>query len=588
VVIHFDWLTKSDRNALDWYSDYTETFLVLQEGTNIKEFDKKIAKHYDTVVKNRGEFTLFAQQYSDRYLYGKYEDGKIVGGRIEYVKLFPLVAFFILLIACINFINLSTAQASKKMKEVGIKKTIGASRKVLMTHFFSASTAMVLLSSLVAILATLILLPHFNTLTSKQLTLQFDLRLLTYIAIIIALTSLLAGMYPALYLSKLNPLKVLKNRPNTSWSELFIRKGLVIFQFSLSVIFIVGIFIIGKQMQYIQSKNLGYDKTNVLCFQRPLSEGKMDVFLNEIKEISTVENVSNMHWSILDGTDSQTGFSWSGKASEKQIEFKSPRIGYDVVETLDMKLLAGRSFSRVHQDEQEQIIINRTAQELMELEDPIGQIISKGISKKQIIGVVEDFHYGSIHKKIEPTILRFRDSGSDVMVKIIAGQEMASIQALEKVFKEFHPDHPFTFTFLNEDYQSLYQAEERVTVLSKYFGLLAILTSCLGLFGLSTFTAEQRAKEIGIRKILGASIASIANLLSKDFLVLVIIGLFIASPLAYYFMSKWLQNFAYHIEISWWMFVLAGVPAIGIALLTVSFQSIKTALANPINALRNE
>lgn len=588
AVIHFDWLAKADEHAIGWNSDYAETFLVLKADTPVDNFNQKIAKFYRTKTEHRDRFTLFAQKYSDRYLYGNYDNGKLAGGRIDYVKLFSIVAFFILLVACINFMNLATAQAAQKMKEIGVKKTIGATRKDLIFQFFSASVLMVFLSLLVAIVAVVFLLPYFNNLTTKQLSLSLAPNIIFSILGLIMFTGLVAGSYPALYLSKFKPIKILKGIRSNAASELWVRKGLVIFQFALSVIFIVGILIVGEQMDYIQSKNLGYDRQNVLCFERPPHDDEPAVFLSNLKTIPEVANASNMYWSVLDGTDSQGGFSWTGDKVEKKVLFKSPRIGYGVVETLDMELLAGRSFSKEHQDDNKKIVINETALKLMGLEDPIGKTIVKGKRKVQIIGVVKDFHYGSIHKKIEPTILRFRNNGPDVMVKIKVGQEMTALEKIENTFKTFHPNHPFNFTFLDEDYQSLYEAEKNIAVLSKYFGLLAIIISCLGLFGMAAFTAEQRSKEIGVRKILGASTWGIVQMLSKDFTQLVGLAILVAIPASYFILQQWLNSFAYQVDMNWWSFGLAAVLTLVIAWCTVSYQTMRAAVVNPVESLRSE
>lgn len=589
AIVHTDNLIDADEHAGNWNGDYAKTFITLKEGTDINAFNKKIANFYEGRSDHRDRFTLFAQKYSDRYLNGNYADGKLIGGRIEYVKLFSIIALFILLIACVNFMNLSTAQASKKMKEVGVKKTIGATRGALITQFFSSSILMTLFSFLIAIIAVSFILPFFNQLTNKELQLSLSSEFIFAILATLFLTGLLSGSYPALYLSKFNPVKVLKGVRVTSVSEQWIRKGLVVFQFALSTIFIVGVLVVHNQMKYIQTKNLGYNRDNILTFERPIYDDKIETFLNEIKKIKGVETASNMAWGILDGVDNQGGFQWSGDESERKILFQSPRIGYDVIETLGMEVIMGRSFSREHKDNHEKIVINESALELMDLENPIGKSIRYGRDRySEIIGVVKDFQYGSIHKPIEPMILRFRNHEINIMVKLESGNEMVAIDGVEKVFKEFHPEYPFEFSFMDEEYQALYEAENRVASLSKIFSVLAIIISCLGLFGLAAFTAERRSKEIGVRKILGASVWSTVKLLSQEFTKLVAIGILIAIPAGYFFSNNWLNNFAYKIELQWWFFGLAALTTLIIAWSTVGYQTFKAAQVNPVQSLKNE
>ncbi|MEO1260636.1 MAG: ABC transporter permease [Bacteroidota bacterium] len=588
VAVHFDWLIEADEHASDWLSDYAETYLILKEGTDVEAFNQKIAKYYDGKTKYREEFEIFVQKYSDRYLHGKYEDGKITGGRIEYVKLFSIIAFFILLIACINFMNLATAQASKKMKEIGVKKTIGASRHALTIQFLSASILMVSICLIAALAAIHFILPYFNELTAKNLRLSIDPAFWWPLLGIVLFTGLVAGSYPALYLSKFNPIKVLKGVRVSSVSEELVRKGLVVFQFALSVIFIVSILVVNEQMEFIQTKNMGYDRDNVLCFERPTWERNPQTFIAALKNNQGVANAANMYWSVLDGTDNQGGFYWDDKAANKKISFQSPRIGYDVIETMGMELLAGRSFSKEMKDNHEKIVINESAVKLMGLTDPVGQTIGKGKTERQIIGVVKDFHYGSIHHQVEPLILRFRNGGRDIMVKVKAGMEREAIEHSKAVFKEFHPGYPFEFSFLDEDFQALYEAEQKVSVLSKIFGLLAIIISCLGLFGLAAFTAEQRSKEIGVRKILGASTWGIVTMLSRDFTKLVVVAIVVALPISYFTSKTWLNNFAYQANLQWWFFALSAALILLIAWFTVGYQTWSAARINPVESLRDE
>lgn len=589
ALVHFDLLAAWESEATDWNSSYAENYLLLKQGTDISAFNEKLS----TYLRPKGwePSTLFVQQYAQQYLYGVYEDGIQVGGRISYVQLFFIIALFILAIACINFMNLSTAQASKKMKEIGVKKTVGAGRTTLMLQFLTESLLMALLSLNVALFLVKLLLPQFNQITGKALELSFNPTLLLGILGIVLLTGLLAGSYPAFYLSGFKPVLILNGKRQIIGGEKWLREGLVVLQFALSVIFIVGVLVTNQQMSYIQSKHLGYERSNIITFKRAGDTENMATFLAELERISGVEQASNMYWSVLDGTDSQGGYSWRGQEEDKDILFQAPRIGYDVIETLGMEIVEGRSFSKELKDDFTKIVLNEAAVEMMGLENPVGARVRKGrrnIQEREVIGVVKDFHYGSIHKKVEPMVLRFRSNGSDIMIRLENGTEATTIPKIAQVYTQFHPDYNFNYTFLDKDYQALYESESQIAVLAKYFSGLAIIISCLGLFGLVAFTAERRKKEIGIRRVLGAGVSNIIGLLSKDFLKLIAIAFILASPIAYYSMHSWLNNFAYHTEIQAWVFALAGALALGIAFVIISIRGVDAALSNPVNALRNE
>lgn len=588
AVIHYDWVIKGDRWAANWNTNAAETFLVLREGANIDEFNDRIEKFMWSKVPDRKTNSLFIQQYSQKYLNGRYENGILVGGRIEYIRYFSIIALFILLIACINFMNLSTAQASRKMKEIGVKKTIGASRKVLMLQFLSESMLMVILASVTAIGLVYLFLPQFNEITGKPLLLTLRLEVLIPLLGIVLFTGLIAGSYPAFYLSGFRPIAVLKGKLNNSTGELWVRKGLVVFQFALSVIFIVGVWIVNAQMDYTQSKNPGYSRDNVISFQRPRHHDDLEVFLSELQGIAGVAHVSNMAGDILSGNNDQGGYSWRGQESDEKWIFKSPQIGFDVIETLGMEIVAGRSFSREHGDDDSKAIFNESAIKMMQLEDPIGKMIDHAGGKEEIIGVVADFHYGSLHHKVKPLVFRLGHWGRDILVKIKPGTEKNTIEQIEERYEEFHPGYAFNFSFLDDDNQRLYEAESRVAVLSKFFAGLAIIISCLGLFGLAAFTAERRSKEIGIRKILGSSVWGIIKLLSTDFTKMVFLAIVLALPISYLLAHRWLENFAYKIEMEWWFFAGAALITLLIAWLMIGFQTLKAARINPAECLRDE
>lgn len=588
VVIQYQWLIDGDRYAYEWSGGYGITYLVLKEGTRIDEFNEKTSGFLASQGQGWQKATQFLKKYSDKYLYGTYEEGVLVGGRIDYVRLFSIIGLFILLIACINFMNLSTAQASRKMKEIGVKKVIGASRSNLISQFLSESMLIVILSMVLALVLTYLFLPGFNDITGKAITMTWNTEVLASIVMITLITGLIAGSYPAFYLSRFSPLSVLKGRLNSSTGEVWVRKGLVVFQFTLSMIFIVGVIIINQQMAYTQNRNLGYSRDHVVSFTRPSENNDLQVFLDRIRNISGVEKASSTVLYFLDGLDSQAGYSWTGDKAENNHLFQSPMVGYDLIETLGMEVVAGRSFSREFNDDEKKIILNEAAVRMMGLENPVGMRIQKGPEEREIIGVVKDFQYGSIHRKVEPLIFRYRDFGRSMMVKIRGGSEKETLEQMSEVFSEFHPHYPFNFTFMDQDYQKLYEAESRVAILSKYFSALAIIISCLGLLGLAAFTSERRTKEIGIRKILGASRINIVRLLTADFTKMVLMAILFAIPLSYYISSRWLESFAYKIELSWWLFAGAAILTLLIAWITVGFQTLKAASINPAECLRDE
>lgn len=576
----------------EWYTAAGQSYLLLQKGTDIPHFNSKIKDYLKPKSRWTKNTSLFVQQYSKRYLHNLYEEGRPAGGRIIYVRLFSIIAVLILLIACINFMNLSTARASRKMKEIGVKKTIGASRSSLIQQFLGESVLMVFLSLIVAGILVNVLLPQFEAFIGKPLRLDLGMGTLLGVGAIMLFTGFLAGGYPAFYLSGFKTVSILKGKRNISLDEKWIRKGLVVFQFALSVIFIVGVLVVDQQIQYTQTKNLGYNRDNILTFQRPNFDNNPEAFLSELKRFPGVANASNMNGSFISGADVQSGYNWREDEDDEKFLFQAPQIGYDMIETLGMEMLQGRSFSREFQDNQFKIIINETALQQMELEEPVGHILDKdvgnGREERQIIGVVKDFHYGSIHQKVEPLILRFRPAGINIMVKIKAGNEKTSLEQIEKLYKKFHPDDPFTYSFLDSDYQMLYQAERKVATLSKYFGGLAIIISCLGLFGLSIFTTEQRTKEIGIRKVLGSSEMGIVQMLTKDFTKTILLGILISVPVSYLVASSWLENFAYNIELDLWFFLLPGILVLALAWVTVGLQTFHAARLSPVHCLRDE
>jgi predicted permease len=574
-----------------WGSNGPSTFIVLQEGSDANQVSEKIKD----LVKSRNEqsnVTLFLKPYSERYLFGRYENGQPAGGRIEYVRLFSVIAVFILVIACINFMNLSTARASRKAKEVGIKKSIGAQRHSLIAQYLSESMLTALVSLVLALAGVWLFLPKFNLITEKNIALSLaDPEIALWLLAITLIAGLVAGSYPAIFLSGFKPAVVLKGEMRGSWAELWSRKGLVVFQFFLSVILIVSVLVIFKQIEFVQSKNLGYKKDNLIKI--PV-EGKietsLDAFLNEVKKVPGVVNASSMGHSLMGRNNNTSGITWEGKNADELILFENVRVNYDMLETLGVEMAEGRMFSRDFGADSTKIIFNEAGIRAMNMEDPIGKKIKLWEQYDlEIIGVVKDFHFQSLHEQVNPLffVLYPRDTWN-IMIRIEGGKEKETIDRLTSLYTSFNSGFTFDYHFQDQDYARLYSSEQRVATLSGYFAGFAILISCLGLFGLAAFTAERRQKEIGIRKALGSSSTNIVLMLSSDFTKMVLVSIGLGLPVSYWLLSIWLQRFAFHIELEAWYFIAAGLIALVVAWLTVASQAIKAANINPVSCLRSE
>ncbi len=589
-VLSFEAFKELNPDVLSWGNNGPHTFVVLREDTDIAAFDEKIEHYLNGKYQEDDYRTLFARPYSDGYLYGTYENGVQAGGRIEYVRLFSIIALFILVIACINFMNLSTAKASRRVKEVGIKKAVGASRSTLITQYLSESFLMAFLSLLTAIVLVGLLLPQFNVIINKQLSLEFTVPLTLSFLGITLLTGLLAGSYPALYLSGFNPVAVLKGKLNSSVGELWARKGLVVFQFALSVILIVSVWVVYRQIEFVQNRSLGFEKEHLISV--PL-EGRAAVnvttFLEELERVPGVVSAASMQQSVIGNLSSTVGLDWEGKDPDKVVQFQNFSVSHDLIETIGLEMTDGRSFSRDFSTDTSAIILNETAIQLMGIDQPIGVTVNLWGEDRQIIGVVKDFHYESLHKPVKPVFFKLNNSGMmTTIARLKAGKERETLAQLQDFYGTFNPGYSFDYQFVDADYQALYAAEQRVSTLSKYFAGLAILISCLGLFGLAAFTAERRLKEIGIRKILGASNFGIVRLLSGDFTKMVLVAIALALPISYLVARWWLEGFAFSIALQWWYFVGAGGVALLVAWFTVGLQTVKAARVNPADCLRDE
>jgi putative ABC transport system permease protein len=584
-------LTDFWTGGTEWTNQTPNTYLLLKPQTDIAKFNTKI-KNFIQQFSKGTQYSLFVRPYSSAYLNGHYENGVQSGGRSVYVRLFSFVAFFILIIACINFMNLSTAKASRRLKEVGIKKAVGSSRKALVYQFLLEAIIMAFLSLGVACIFVILLLPAFNQITGKSLSIDFGFNFIVLVLATTLLTGLLSGSYPAFYLSGFNPITILKGKIKNSFGELLARKGLVVLQFVISTVLIVSVMVIYRQVNFMQSKNLGYNKENVIVFDK---EGAVmqntDVFIQALKQLPGVVNASAIDQSIVQsGVPSSTyGIKWDGKTEKDLVNFAVFQVDYDLIETLGLQIKEGRAFSKQFGADSTQLIFNESAIKAMGLKQAIGAKVSMWGSDMQIAGVVKDFHVNSLHEAIVPMVFKYAPSSTMmIMAKIASGKELETIAALQDFYKKYNPGYLLDFKFLDANYQSQYVSEQRISQLSKYFAALAILISCLGLFGLAAFNAEARTKEIGIRKVLGASVPNVAYLLSKDLFKLVIIAELIAFPLAWWAMLNWLNNFAYKVDLSLLVFALTFFAIVLVTLIVVSFQAIKAGIANPIKSLRTE
>ena len=595
LFAHDLWLERN-KNDSYWGSNNANTYIVLRKGTDPLAFGEKVKNYsrqkYEELHGKEGlqyEGEVLIQRYSDHYLYDKFENGVQAGGKIQYVKLFSVVGVFILVIACINFMNLATAQASRRAKEVGLKKAIGARRLALIAQYIAESILITLISLVLAIMMVYLLLPQFRTITGKELSLIVDPNLILAIAVITFATGIISGSYPALYLSGFNPISTLKGLLQTSWGGSWIRKGLVVFQFFVSMLLIVSVVLVYKQIQFIQTKNLGFNKDNII---RITNEGKLRkdpaTFLNEVRRIPGVVYAAGMSGDFVGSHGGGGGIEWEGKDPNEGIEFSGLYAGYDLIEMLELKMAEGKPFSPVATPGVKKVIFNETAISMMRLKDPVGKKVKMWGEEREIVGVVKDFHYESLYENVGPLFLRHEDINRSTMIKIKAGMERETLEKIEKFYKQYNNEQPFEYQFIDQDFNTLYAAENRVAILSKYFAAIAILISCLGLFGLTAFTAERRAKEIGIRKILGLGEAGIIYLLSKDFTRIVLIAIVLSIPVSYYIGQSWLKAFAYHVDLQWWYFVGPAAVALIIAWLTIGIQTIKAANVNPAKTLRSE
>jgi len=516
-----------------------------------------------------------------------------VGGRIQFVWLFGAIGIFVLLLACINFMNLSTARSEKRAKEVGIRKAIGSVRTQLVNQFLSESMLVVFVAFLIALSLVTIALPWFNNLASKKMTMLWTNPMFWIISLVfVAVTGLLSGSYPALYLSSFEPVKVLKGTFRVGRFASIPRKVLVVVQFTVSVTLIIGTIIVYRQIQYAKDRPIGFDRNSLIYVNMTTPDlyGKYDVIRNDLLNTGMVDNMAESSSPVTGIWSSNIGFSWEGMDPNAQPLFGTIACTHDFGKTVGFQLKEGRDFSRDFKTDTSAMILNESAANMVASKGVVGKFITWNDRKYHVVGIIKDMVMQSPYEPIMPSVF-IMDYGWANVISVKLKTSASASEALNKVeavFKKHNPGSPFDYKFVDQEFGQKFATEERVGRLASFFAVLAIFISCLGLFGLASFVAEQRTKEIGIRKVLGASVTNLWTLLSRDFVFLVIISCLIAIPIAYYFLNDWLQKYEYRTGISWWVFAVSGGGALAITLLTVSFQAIKAALMNPIKSLKSE
>jgi len=597
VTFSFDWVAPFERyrDGAEWMTEYgnnfSDTFVELVPESNFETVDTQVRALIGTKEENTTDYA-FLHSMKDWHLRSKFEGGKIVGGRITYVRLFTIISFIILLIACINFMNLSTARSEKRANEVGVRKAMGSGRGRLITQFISESLILSFIATIFSVILLAILLPQFNLIIDKNLTLGLSnsIHIFSLIGIAIA-CGLLAGLYPAFYLSSFKPVEVLKGLKITEGSATLIRKGLVVGQFTISIVFIILTILVYQQIQHAKNRELGYDKDQLISMR--INRGiidKFNVIQQDLISSGAVHNAALCNSQVLSGGNNGSGFNWKGGTDTEDVLVSFRNISEGFYDTTGMEIIEGRGFSKNIDADSTYAMVSESLAKMMGTENPIGNIITRGEDTYEVIGVVKDYLYGNMYDSSDPVLFfNFHNYARYMYIKTKDGVPVnKALSDIEAVLKKHNPAFPFEYTFVDDAFDAKFKNEQLVGELSQIFAILAILISCLGLFGLAAYTAEQRRKEIGVRKVLGASVSGIVRLLSKDFLKLVTISILIAIPIAWYFMQDWLQDYAYRIEINWWVFLIAGMVALLIAVLTVSFQAIKAAIANPADSLKTE
>ncbi|MDP4214200.1 MAG: ABC transporter permease [Bacteroidota bacterium] len=591
-VVTEPWL----KNAMtEWGNHSFQAFIQLNANLNMARTSEKIKKasmvHLNAARDGVEELVL--QPMDNWRLYNEFKNGKLVGGRIQFVWLFGIIGVFVLLLACINFMNLSTARSEKRAKEVGIRKTVGSLRYQLIRQFLTESIVVAFLALLFALILVLVLLPFFNGLSDKDIHLPGgNLLFWTFILAFTLFTGIVSGSYPAFYLSGFDPIKVLKGTFRVGRFAALPRKVLVVVQFSISIALIIGTIIVYRQIQYARDRPVGYSREGLITIMMTTPDlfGHYEPLRNDLIGTGAVENMAESSSPSTSVWSNQIGFNWQGKDPNTLPLFGTIGVTQDFGKTIGWKIIEGRDFSRSFAADTSTLILNEAAVKLTGLKNIVGQIINWNDKNYTVVGVIKDMVMESPYEPVKPTIFVMNPGWAGVITirmrpTVPVHEALAKI---ETIFKRYNPGAPFEFKFTDLEYAQKFSDEKRIGDLATFFAILAVFISCLGLFGLASFVAEQRTKEIGVRKVLGASVFNLWQMLSKDFVNLVIISCCIAVPIAWYFLHQWLQKYPYRTDISWWIFIIAGLGAMLITLLTVSYQAIKAALMNPVRSLRTE
>jgi len=595
-LLPWSYSTKKNMDDQSWGNNSVLTFILLRPGVSQAAFDAKIKNITINHTKDgdRSTTQVFTQAFKDMWLYSNSENGRFVGGRIERVKLFSIIAVLILVIACINFMNLSTARSEKRGKEVGIRKVAGAHRSMLIAQFIGESVILAVISGLFSIVIVQAVLPSYNQLVGVELFIDYhNPSYWIFTILFILFTGLMAGIYPAFYLSSFRPVQVLKGTFKMANAVVTPRKVLVVLQFTFAITLIICTIIVENQIRYAQKRVSGYSRDN-LAFVIMFGDAhkNYELIKRDLLSSGAATAVAQTSAPMTESWGDSWGFSWEGStASDLKTDFNMFSADDDFTRTMNVTVLQGRNIDiKNYKTDSTACLLNEAAVKAMRLKNPIGQTIKNGNINLHVVGVIKNFIMGTPYQPVTPMIIGGPSFGYNVINFRLNTQPSyaANLAKAETVFKLYNPQYPFNCRFYDQEYDLKFQNEKQTGTLAGLFAQLAIFISCLGLLGLATYMAETRVKEIGIRKVLGASVQSITTLLSKDFLKLVLISFLIASPVAWVVMSNWLAGYSYHVNIEWWVFAFAGIASAGIAFITVSFQAIKAALANPVKSLRNE
>lgn len=605
--------TQNDSRSNNWISSNFNTYVLFREGADPKKLEAQLPQlirkyaagdiqratggDINAFEKGGSHFKLSLMPLTAIHLHSNLVGEMAANSSAQYVYIFSAIALFILIIACVNFMNLSTARSANRAREVGVRKVLGSARKYLIGQFLTESILITLVGAIIALIVVAAVLPAFNNLAGKTIALNIAMlsRLVPALLLSVLVIGCLAGVYPAVFLSAFNPINVLKGTLASGFKGSKLRSSLVVFQFSISIFLITATLVIHSQLKYIQNRDIGYNRNQVLVIKNSYELGnKAAIFKNEVKQLPGVVNATLSGFLPTSGARASDAiFKDQSKDPKKSIMPQLWQVDHDYVTTLGMKVVAGRNFSDKMLTDSDAVLLNETAAKLLGYTNPINKTLyrpadNNTIKAITVIGVVKDFNFSSLRENVTPVVMFLTRNNGNLGIKINTADMPALLSKIESKWKAFSPAAKIDYSFMDADFDAIYRTEQRMGTIFIVFTTLAIAIACLGLFGLSAYAAEQRVKEIGIRKVLGASVYNIAQMLSMNFIKLVCIAVLIASPITYYVMQKWLQDFAYRITIPWWLLALAGMSALLIALITVSLQTIKAAVANPVNSLRNE